>query len=134
MDFKILYPKLIPESWLIDLPKSNHQPVDKPLITPPPPYMFNSIDYPAESTLYCIRRHRDPAFSLKSVIKNQKGIPRKIPLNIRSLSGTLWERTILISSSSIGLHLLYLWLSFLKVVALLLYSCQLFPVTLSFKN
>jgi len=90
MDFKILCPKLIPESRLIDFPKSNHQPVDKPLITPPPPYMFNSIDYPAESTLYRIRRHRDPAFSLKPVIKNQKGIPRKI-LDIGSVLRILFR-------------------------------------------
>jgi len=96
MDFKIFSPKFIPESRLIDFPKSNHQPVQKPFITPPPPYVLNSVDYPAEGTLHRIGRHRDPAFSLKPVIENQKGIARKI-LDIGSgLRVFLWIKSIMV--------------------------------------
>jgi len=78
MDVKIFSPKFSPESRLIDLPKSNHQPVDKPLITPPSSYMFDPVDYPAEGTLDRIGGHGNPAFPLQPEIKNQKGVTRKI--------------------------------------------------------
>jgi len=67
MDFKILCPKFIPKFRLIDLPKSNHHPVDKPFITPPPPYMLNSVDYPTEGALIAAAREKCKVVSAEHV-------------------------------------------------------------------
>jgi len=78
MDFKIPLPEFTPKSRFIDLPKSDHQPAKKSLITPPPSYSFDSVDYPAEGTLYGAGCKGNPAFPLKPIFKNQKRILRKV--------------------------------------------------------
>jgi len=90
MDLEVFCPKFIPESLFVDFPKSNHQPVNKPFITPKSPYMFDPVNYPAEGTLYRIGCHGDPALPLKPVVKNQKSMIRKV-LDISSGLGVFFR-------------------------------------------
>jgi len=90
MDMKILFPKFIPKSRFIDFPESNHQPVDKPFITPTLSYVFNSVNYPAEGALYGIGGYWNPTFPFKPILKNQKRVVREV-LNVGSGLGVLFR-------------------------------------------
>jgi len=76
---EIIFPKFIPKLRFENLPKSNHEPVDKTFLTPALSYSFHSFHHSTKSTFNSIGIHRNPSLSLKPAIKRQPGILREVP-------------------------------------------------------